>query len=195
MEERGRFCKNILIPEEFKKEWNSNLDCWLDYTLALSNTNLNKSTTDFLKKGFPNELGWRFRFNNSLNSIEDLYKNEAVFDSEIAKLLILGYDDEGNPICIDINSNDRIVLLDIFTDYDVFYESKSLIEMGDVLNKNIVEFANCLLVVKDYYNLVDNNDAFRDQKKELMKSFKNINPNIFKESEFWHFNIIEGGML
>ncbi|MEH6538259.1 MAG: hypothetical protein V7719_17815 [Psychroserpens sp.] len=93
-----------------------------------------------------------------------------------------------NPICIDSNSNDEILLLDHEQGFEPIQK----------FNKNVTELFQCLLEYKNFIELINlefGEDGFFESKYTIMYleklkiQFKNINSNIFTESEFWNGEI------
>lgn len=100
----------------------------------------------------------------------------------------IGSDGGGNPICFDTNDNDKIVLLD----------HEQAFEKIGVINLNIIELAECLITYKIFISTVQQengkeaylNSVFTEkQLTDLKNKFSQINPNIFKESDFWRNEI------
>lgn len=185
---------SLMTPIEFKELWMPDaLNGWLEFDIAeIERSLLNNTTKDFLKVGFPDsaapyvDFGWSVYGNRFLN-IFDYYSNSDL-DISTRNYWMFGSDGGGNPICFDISHNDRIVLLD----------HEQGFEMIATINNNIAEFAECLLLYKNFISRIqeeNGEDAFFDQNitdaqfLELKEAFKQVNTNIFKESEFWRSEI------
>jgi hypothetical protein len=175
---------------EFKKSWMPDaLNQWLEFDITeIEKAPINNTTKDFLKVGFPRnaapflDFGWSSYANKFLN-IFDCY-SKINLNIATKNYWILGSDNNGNPICFDISHNDRIVLLD--------HEQR--FELIDTINNSIAEFAECLLLYKNFINKIqkeNGEDAYLDQNisdvqlSDLKNGFKRINANIFRESGFW----------
>jgi len=183
-----------MTPIEFKELWlPDDTNKWIEFDiLEIEKAPINDLTKSFLKIGFPREpapyldFGWITQ-NNKFYSIYGYY-SKFKLSNLTQNYWMFGSDNNGNPICFDISTNDRIVLLD--------HEQK--FEIIDKMNPNIAELAACLLLYKDFVTSIrsENNGAsFMDsnisevQLLNLKERFKLINSNIFKESEFWRSEI------
>lgn len=183
-----------MIPIEFKTQWSINkFDKWIEFDNSeIEESPLTDITKNFFKFGFPSDaapflnFGWTSYGNKFLN-ISDCYPSLNL-NSSAKNYWILGSDGAGNPICFDISRNDRIVLLD--------HEQR--FELMAIINKNIQEFAECLLLYKNFIKRIqDENgeEAFLDenisdnQLSDLKGDFKSISNDIFKESGFWRTEI------
>lgn len=175
---------------EFKEKWKlDELNRWTDFTFEqLEKTNLNCSTINFLKKGFPEDsapfLSFGLRsYDWKFYTIFEYYSNCEV-DAITKNYLICGADGEGNPICFDTTANDEVVLLDHEQGFGIMQK----------MNKDIIELSQCLLVYKEFAERIRSEfgeGAFFDSKftkkhlADLKIRFENIDPNIFEESDFW----------
>lgn len=147
----------------------------------------------FLKNGFPRSgapflsFGW-LSYNDKFNNIYDYYSKYMELDEETKNFWIFGSDGGGNPICFDTSNEDRLVLLD----------HESGFEMIDELNVNIKELAQCLLFYKEFIQQIQNElgeDAYIEEKytnthvNTLKEKFLSINLQIFNRSGFWDSSV------
>ena len=180
--------------QNIKTDWNPDeLNEWIDFKLdQINKTDLSDFTKNFLLNGFPENAAPFLSFGLSTYDCEFKtiaeYYSEFQLDSKAKYYWIFGSDGNGNPICIDSKSNDEILLLD----HDQGFEPIQKI------NKNVNELFQCLLEYKNFIELIISEfgeDGFFDSKftnshlEKLKIRFKNINPNIFTESEFWNGEI------
>jgi hypothetical protein len=179
-----------MTPVEFKRSWMVRaLNEWLEFDFTeIEKAPINNTTKDFLKVGFPRDAApfLDFEWTSYANKFLNIFECYSKINLSIAtkNYWILGSDNSGNPICIDVSNNDRIVLLD--------HEQK--FELLDIVNNNIAEFAECLLLYKNFVSQIqaeNGEDAYLDQNisdnqiSDLKTRFKQVNANIFKESGFW----------
>jgi len=177
-------------PIKFKNIWmEDDSERWTEFPIEqVQNSNLNESTKEFLKIGFPEDaapfLGFGLRsYDWEFNNIFDYYSDYEL-DNKTKNYWIFGSDNSGNPICIDSSDNDKLVLLDHEQDFEVIMN----------MNKNISELASSLLLYANFIdrvNLEFGDDGFYDSKYtedyliELESEFKQLNPNYYIESGFW----------
>ncbi len=178
----------------FKTEWNPDeLNTWSEFNFEqLNKTTLSDFTKNFLINGFPESAAPFLSF--GLENYESEFKTIAENYSEYKLNLktknywIFGSDGNGNPICIDSNSNDEILLLDHEQQFELIHK----------INRNIVELSQCLLEYKNFIKFINSkfgeggffNSKFTQTHLEKLKEqFEKINPNIFIESDFWNGEI------
>lgn len=177
-----------------KIDWNPDeLNTWSEFSLdQLNNTSLSNFTKDFLSNGFPESAAPFLSFGLSKHDSEfktiTEYYSEFQLDSKTKNYWIFGSDGNGNPICIDSNSNDEIILLDHEQGFEPIQR----------INKYVSKLFQCLLEFKKFIELINSEfgeDGFFESKfnivhlEKLKIRLKNINPNIFTESEFWNSKI------
>ncbi|SEL53545.1 SUKH-4 immunity protein [Aquimarina amphilecti] len=181
-------------PAEFKLKWIQNeSDRWTEFdSCELEKSEINESTNEFLKIGFPEDaapyLGFGLRsYDWKFNNILDYYEYDDL-DPTTKFYWILGSDNSGNPICIDTSQNDRIILLDHEQGFEI---------IGTV-NKNISELASFLLIYRNFIEEINSKygeDGFFDSKftkidlNELEEKFKSLNSDYYLESSFWDIEI------
>ncbi|HLS36725.1 MAG TPA: hypothetical protein VK023_00510 [Sphingobacterium bovisgrunnientis] len=162
---------------------------WLVGNLSnLNKVELKTNTKLFLLKGFPRDAPLYIFFNkeNECLWVESITKGwlHEGYDNYIQ----FGSDGAGNPICIDLNDNDSIWILDHDNDFEEIY-----------INQKIDYYAQCLLVYKNFlYDIADKygDDAWYDglYKEndiiDLKKSFEQIDKTIFDVyKSYWRLTI------
>lgn len=180
--------------ENLKEKWNPNeTHTWNEFNKEqLNKTSLSSFTKQFLSDGFPSaaapSLSFNFEIYNSEYKTIAAYYSEHQLNPKTNNYWIFGSDGSGNPICIDANSNDKILLLDHEQGFDPIQS----------INKNIVELAHCILEYKNFIELINSEfgeNGFFDSKFTkthliaLKKRFELIDINIFRESDFWNGEI------
>jgi hypothetical protein len=184
-------------PEDIKAKWidGTFLRKWRRYDIKqIENTGLHDHTIEFLKCGFMisaapfidfNEYNGGERFTN----IVDYYsKYDLHLEPEKKRFIVFGSDSVGNAICIDTKDDDSIVLLD--------HEMEFIKIMN--INKNILEFAMCILIYNDFVTKIQKkygDEAFLDGKFDnidivaLINEFNTYNEDMLKESDFWAMEV------
>lgn len=174
-------------PEEFKQLWiTRDNDTWVEFSIdELNKAPITNLTKQFLSIGFPEGaapcLGFGWRSNNwKFDNIANEYFEG---DTSMAHYWMFGSDGSGNPICFDTSKEDLIVLLDHEENFEPI----------EHLNNNILELAQCLLSYKRFVNIVlTENEDWPSTKAQVLKleaDLKEVNGNIFKESDFWRSEI------
>ena len=180
--------------QNIKIDWNPDeFNTWIEFNIDQFNkTSLSSFTKDYLLNGFPESAAPFLSFGLSNNNFEFKtvaeYYAEYQLDSKTKNYWIFGSDGNGNPICIDSNSNDEILLLDHEQGFEPIQK----------INKNVSELFLCLLEYKNFIEQINSEfgeDGFFESKftvthlENLKTRFKKINSNIFTESEFWNGEI------
>lgn len=181
-------------PTEFKKTWmENNLERWTQFPFEqVEKSNLNKSTKEFLKVGFPEEaapfLDFGLRdYDWVFNNIRDYYSNYQL-EEKTKNYWIFGSDNNGNTICIDSSDNDKLILLDHEQNFEIIQN----------INKNISELASSLLLFRNFIKKVNTEfggDGFLNSKftenhlTELENEFQKLNPKYYIDSSFWDSEI------
>ncbi len=184
-----------MTGETFKANWpTDSLTRWYEFDFAeIDKSPLKEETKLFMKSGFPEGaapflgFGWR-SYDDKFYNVRDLYAKYG-YDLEIETkdYWVLGSDGGGNPICIDVANDDRILLLDHEIEFDIIEQ----------LNSNIMELASCLLEYKKFIKKVHKevghdpyteSQATIDLLNELRNTFLNINPRLF-DSQFWSSSV------
>lgn len=179
---------------EFKAKWNiKSYESWLEYDPSiLDSSNLCEKTKGFLKGGFPDSAAPFLDFelkhsDGELLNVAECYQIQ-VNTTNKENLIVFGSDGAGNPICIDSSAEDKIVLLD----------HELNLRPIELINKDVIELARFLLEFRNFISEIQvefGQDGFFDSMftkvhlDSLKVRFKAINPNIFKESEFWNREI------
>ena len=177
--------------KNFKAKWKPNeIHPWTEFSPEqLNKTSLSNLTKDFLINGFPESSAPFLSFgienyDSKFITIAEYYSDYQL-DSKTKNYWIFGSDGNGNPICIDSNSKDEILLLDHEQSFEPIQK----------INRNVIELSQCLLEYKQFVELINSEfgeGGFFESKftithlNELKKRFEQINKNIFSESDFWN---------
>ncbi len=183
-------------PEEFKKRWlpDKNLKWMVFDQKELAKSPLKEATKLFLKNGFPKSaapfLGFGSidndkKFYNIYDYFRESYKD---LNEKTKHYWIFGSDGCGDIICFDTANEDRILILNHESDFEIM----------NTLNRSVAELAQCLLFFKEFIQQIRTelgDGAFQKNKytpshvNDLKQRFLSINPNIFIESSFWEDEI------
>jgi hypothetical protein len=169
-------------PTEFKGLWlNNEFETWVEFPKEqLDNSNLNYSTKEFLKIGFPRSAAPFLDF--GLISFDGKFKNifDYYSDSDLKTITknywIIGSENNGDLICVDTSQNDKIIIVDHEQDF----------ELIEIMNQSIIELSKSLFLYRNFIREV-NNEFGRDGFFDSMYSIKHIER---LEKEFGNNNII-----
>lgn len=181
-----------MTSSEFKKAWRpDDLNQWTEFDpQELSKTDLSELTKSFLSSGFPEDAAPFLSF--GLRSFDWKFYNMNTFHhyshhdlgTAGSQYWIFGSDSGGNPICLNSGNQDAVVLLNHERGFKPI----------EIINRNVIELAHCLLEFKKFINQINEEfgeDGFFDSLFgsqhiiELEMRFKHINIDIFSESGFW----------
>jgi hypothetical protein len=180
--------------QNFKTKWNPDeTNPWTEFSPEqLNKTSLSDLTKVFLLNGFPERsapfLSFGLEHNDPNFKTLAEYSSQFQLEPNTKNYWVFGSDGSGNPIIIDSNSNDEILLLD---------HEQGFVPIQKI-NRNVVELLQCLLEYKNFIELINSQfgeGGFFDSKftlthlDELKKRFEQINSKIFSESDFWNCEI------
>lgn len=179
---------------EFKNLWTTNnSETWISFPIhQVEKSNLNEKTKEKLKFGLPHYAAPFLSFGITdydleFNTIHHFYDDNHL-DKKTKDYWVFGSDGNGNPICFDTGSNDKIVLLDHEQGFEIIED----------INKDISELVSALWLYKEFIEKINSefgDDGFFDSKfteqhlSELEYSFKSLNPNYHIEASFWYNEI------
>ena len=181
--------RHAMTPDEFKREWTAGGDALIPFSRdSRAGIGLSESTMQFLvEAGLPDSAAPFLDFighgSRRIQPASDAYPVTA----GLARYRCVGTNDSGDPICIDTESNDTIVLL--FHD-DNFRPIR--------LNSTLERFAESLLAFRklvDESCAINGDDAFLDGDipQHLIESLSNqlssIDAESMKEGDFWRTEI------
>ena len=178
-----------MTAEQFKTTWSSienNLSALKEE--GLSDLNLSESTIDFLRtSGLPSDAAPFLTFCKDTNDVfEGINKLTTQYDflePEFGKYVVIGSCGNGDPIAIDTENNDLIVLLDHEDNFSSTF-----------FNSSIFTLAECLVVYRDFVLTINKengedalmNSEFSDEQFEkLEQQIKAADNNAFTEIGFW----------
>ncbi|WP_040279026.1 hypothetical protein [Psychroserpens damuponensis] len=180
--------------QDLKSKWiQSELDEWTEFNaIQLQNTPFTTDTKGVLINGFPKYAAPFLSFDLENYDCKfqtiNAYYSGYTLNPKTKHYWFFGSDENGNPICIDSNSNDKIILLDHEQEFEPI----------QTINNNVLELFACLLEYKHFIDLINSQfgkDGFFDLKyttkhvNELQKKLERINLNIFEDSNFWRSEI------
>jgi hypothetical protein len=174
-----------MTPEEFNRDWTDPGDTLIPFTRdSLEGIELSTSAIRFLVgAGLPDSAAPFLNFfglgSRRLEPASDAYP----LASEFARYLCIGFNDAGDPICIDSKSNGEIVLL--------FHDDNFRVVR---LNSSVEKLAESLLAYRklvDETCAINGEDAFLDGDipKHLIDSIQSklseIDPESMNNGDFW----------
>ena len=131
----------MITPEEFIKQWTKGEDAVLKFnTEQFEKIKIKEETKNFLISGIPEEASPFLSFGNASGegTVETIAQSYNL-DKSFERYLIIGFDGSGNPICIDNQENDRMVMLNHDQGFRAVF-----------MNSTINQFAEILLAYRDY---------------------------------------------
>jgi SUKH-4 immunity protein len=176
-------------PEEFKNIWTldeNNLNSISQE--KLNGFGLSESSIEFLvKSGLPDSAAPFLSFSKDSNDVYDsVQKLTTIYDflePEFEKYIVIGSCNDGDPIVINTENNDRIEYLD----HEDYFSSQPF-------NSDLSAAAKCLIAYRNFVKRVqteNGEDAFLDsdftdeQFEKLKSDLKNADSEAMESNGFW----------
>ncbi len=178
-----------MTTEQFKTTWTSiedNLSVLKRENLV--DLNLSQSTIDFLTTcGLPNDAAPFLTFcsdtDDIFEGINKLTNQYDFLEPEFDKYVVIGSSGNGDPIAINTENNDQVVLLDHEDNFSSIF-----------FNSTILTLAECLVVYRDFILTIQkengedalmNSDFTDEQFEKLNYQLEAADDKALTESGFW----------